>query len=330
MAYSPIPPNVISTVNSTTTNLAVGATFTGTSEDVSAYAVVQVSIFASHASATDGLSLQQSSDGTNWDITDVFTVPATTGKVFSVQPGSQFFRLVYTNGATLTTSLRIKTIYHWSVSKPSSQRPQDALSNDNDFEQVSGFLHGFNGTTWDRLRTTGTGVLSVGGSVTATVASTTVTSLVPGVAATSLGKAEDAAHTSGDTGIQMLGVRNDNAATALTSANGDYASVATDITGTLFTRDAPSNTSSIKTPVTAATTSTTVLAANPARRTAIFYNNSTSDCYLAYGATASSTSFTLYVPSFATIAINGQEYAGVLSAIWLSVNGTMNVTETSL
>lgn len=43
----------------------------------------------------------------------------------------------------------------------------------------------------------------------------------PGVQATSLGKAEDAAHTSGDVGVMSLGVRKDYAGT-LVSADGDY------------------------------------------------------------------------------------------------------------
>ena len=43
----------------------------------------------------------------------------------------------------------------------------------------------------------------------------------PGVAATSLGKAEDAAHTSGDTGVMTLGVRRDTPST-LAGTDGDY------------------------------------------------------------------------------------------------------------
>ena len=45
---------------------------------------------------------------------------------------------------------------------------------------------------------------------------------VGGVAATDLGKAEDAVHTSGDTGVMALGVRNDDLA-ALAGTDGDYA-----------------------------------------------------------------------------------------------------------
>jgi hypothetical protein len=48
-----------------------------------------------------------------------------------------------------------------------------------------------------------------------------VTSLVPGVTATSLGKAEDAGHTTGDTGVMMLGVRKDTPGT-LSGTDLDY------------------------------------------------------------------------------------------------------------
>ncbi len=152
--------STLSTANSTTANLANGAVFTGTSEEVKDYASIQVSVFSSHASATNGLSLQQSSDGTNWDITDAFTVSATTGIAIQVQPAARYFRLVYTNGSTLTTSLRIQTVLHAVAPRGSSQRPSDARSNENDFEEMLAYNMVFNGTTWDRARgTTANGLL---------------------------------------------------------------------------------------------------------------------------------------------------------------------------
>ena len=51
-----------------------------------------------------------------------------------------------------------------------------------------------------------------------------VTSLVPGTAATNLGKAEDAAHTTGDVGIEMLAVRRDAKAVGA-GTDGDYATL---------------------------------------------------------------------------------------------------------
>lgn len=61
-----------------------------------------------------------------------------------------------------------------------------------------------------------------------------VTSVTPGTAAGSLGKAEDAAHSSGDTGVMLLAVRNDTPA-ALAGASGDYIPLTTDKLGALLT-----------------------------------------------------------------------------------------------
>lgn len=57
-----------------------------------------------------------------------------------------------------------------------------------------------------------------------------VLSVVPGTGATNLGKAEDAAHTSGDVGVMILGLRQDGSL-ALTNADGDYSPIAVDSKG---------------------------------------------------------------------------------------------------
>lgn len=59
-----------------------------------------------------------------------------------------------------------------------------------------------------------------------------ITSIIPGTGATNLGKAEDAGHTSGDTGVMMLAVRND-AGTVLAGTTGDYIPLTTDDVGSL-------------------------------------------------------------------------------------------------
>lgn len=59
-----------------------------------------------------------------------------------------------------------------------------------------------------------------------------VLSVVPGTSATSLGKAEDAAHTTGDTGVEMLAVRRD-ANTSLVDTDGDYAPLQVNAGGSL-------------------------------------------------------------------------------------------------
>lgn len=144
---------VVST-NSTATPLGAAGVFTGTAIDVTRYASANVSVFTSHASATDGLSIQQSSDGTNWDVTDTYTVPATTagnGKTYSVQVAAMWLRVVYTNGGTLQTAFRLQTIIKPGVNPTQSIRPQDNYSNENDIQQAQAFNMSFNGTTWDRL-----------------------------------------------------------------------------------------------------------------------------------------------------------------------------------
>ena len=59
-----------------------------------------------------------------------------------------------------------------------------------------------------------------------------VDTIVPGTGATSLGKAEDAAHSSGDTGVMVLSVRQDTAA-ALGGTDADYQPLITDASGRL-------------------------------------------------------------------------------------------------
>jgi hypothetical protein len=56
-----------------------------------------------------------------------------------------------------------------------------------------------------------------------------VTRVIPGTTATALGKAEDAAHTDGDTGVLLLGVRNYTGA----GTDGDYSAVCVTPTGHL-------------------------------------------------------------------------------------------------
>lgn len=166
-------------------------------------------------------------------------------------------------------------------------------------------------------------------NVTSTMASTTLTSVVPGVAATSLGKAEDAVHTSGDTGVMALAVRNDNAATSVTSANADYSQISVDTNGTQFTRHSPSPTA-IKSSVAASATSVTILASNAARRSAVIVNDSSIDCYISYGGTASTTSYTFILPSLGTSTIVGSEYSGSVVGVWASATGNARVTETTI
>lgn len=73
------------------------------------------------------------------------------------------------------------------------------------------------------LANNGTGKLSTVSTVTTVSTLTGTTTLTPGTGATNLGKAEDAAHTTGDVGVMMLGVRQTSPTDMSTNnANGDY------------------------------------------------------------------------------------------------------------
>lgn len=248
-------PNIISSANSSTSILGGNAVFTGTSEEVKDFASITISVFSDQASATDGLSIQQSSNGTNWDITDTYTISASTGKTFSVQPAARFFRIVYTNGSTPQGTFRLQSVYHIIMTKSSSQRTQDSYTNETDLEQVWSFNSNWNGTTWDRqvgnangtliqtgnnsiltrmtssvitvpqpASVSGVGLFNVNhtgnGSVLALVQSSVITQFgnIPSIVGTYL---EDNPHTSGDKGLFSLNVRNDTMA-SVTSADGDY------------------------------------------------------------------------------------------------------------
>lgn len=73
-----------------------------------------------------------------------------------------------------------------------------------------------------------------------------ISSLTPGTAAANLGKAEDAAHATGDTGVMSLAVRQDTA-TQLAGSDGDYTPLITDASGRLHTLEG--NSAAIKTAV---------------------------------------------------------------------------------
>lgn len=88
-----------------------------------------------------------------------------------------------------------------------------------------------------------------------------VTRIVPGTGATNLGKAEDAGHSSGDSGVFALGVRNDTLATS-TNTDGDYSQISTDLKGRVMVGSAPRTLKANQvTTITSSTSETTIVTA---------------------------------------------------------------------
>ena len=78
--------------------------------------------------------------------------------------------------------------------------------------------------------------------------------------------------------------------------------------------------------VSSSATNVTILAANSARLLAMVQNDSTQILYLKFGATASTSSYTVQMPANSYYEIP-YPYTGIIDGIWASANGNARVTE---
>ncbi len=122
--------------NSTTATLGIDAVFTGTSTDVLNYSAVTIMLLADQASATDGLSVEFSTDNSNWDDKSVWTISANDARRFQFPVTGRYFRIVYTNGGSGQGSFRMQTLLHPTNVLTSIHRVGDSLSTDRSAELV--------------------------------------------------------------------------------------------------------------------------------------------------------------------------------------------------
>ncbi len=123
--------HAIDTGNSTTSELAGDAVFTGAAVDLLSYSSVSVIIKASHDSATDGMTFEYSPDNNNWDKLFLFTFTAGNGgRVFQLPIHARYFRVVYTNGSTLQTSFRVQTLLLHATPSQTTHRLIDDVDPD--------------------------------------------------------------------------------------------------------------------------------------------------------------------------------------------------------
>ena len=109
---------VVDAGNSSTTPLGAGEVFTGTAMDLLNYAVINVNVNSNVASATDGLSVQFSPDGTNWDHAHS-TNYTSGGKGYIFNVEYRYARVVFTNGASAQGTFRLQTILKPQLVPPS-------------------------------------------------------------------------------------------------------------------------------------------------------------------------------------------------------------------
>jgi hypothetical protein len=116
MTYIPVATATVSNVNSTTTALGAGATFTGTSEDVSQFASLSVALYVQPLNATGNVFVQFSNTASfpvilsNTETAVTSTIAG--GFTLDVITAAQYFRVVYINDSTPQTSLTVQSIFH--------------------------------------------------------------------------------------------------------------------------------------------------------------------------------------------------------------------------
>ena len=94
-----------------TTNLAISGVFTSATLDfgdtMSVYQSLNAVVFADQVSASNGLQIQVSRDGTTWRVAAQATVTASTYTTLNASLFLRYARVVYTNGAVAQTSFAL-------------------------------------------------------------------------------------------------------------------------------------------------------------------------------------------------------------------------------
>jgi len=91
----------------TTTTLGACAVFTSDALSATGSARITGIIYSDQSSAADGVKIQQSIDGTNWDYESSFTLTGGSGLAFSVELVAAYVRIRYENGPTAQTEFRL-------------------------------------------------------------------------------------------------------------------------------------------------------------------------------------------------------------------------------
>jgi hypothetical protein len=105
--------------NSSTVALGIGGIFTGTAFDITSYAAINVNVKSDVASATNGVKVEFSPDGTNWDHSHSTTYTGTAGVGYIFNAEFRYARVVYTNGGTAQSFFRLQTIFKTTLVKSS-------------------------------------------------------------------------------------------------------------------------------------------------------------------------------------------------------------------
>lgn len=123
-----------------------------------------------------------------------------------------------------------------------------------------------------------------------------------------------------------------NSANQLADATLPWRRAAVDANGNLSVKQSspPASTTAALTSVASSATTVVLLASNTARKGAYFFNDSTSVLYLAYAGTASTTAYTVQIPSNSFFEMPTEPvFTNTISGIWSAANGNARITELS-
>jgi len=133
----------VSTLNSSTTPLGIGASFIGDWEDTLDYGAVGVTWFSDKDSQTGGAYLQWSSNGALVDITDkAHFVSANVGDHYHSDLRARYFRVVYINDGTAQTVFRLQTILHATAPTREQHPLRYAPTTETDANVVQSVIYG--------------------------------------------------------------------------------------------------------------------------------------------------------------------------------------------
>ena len=98
---------LLSPSNSSTAILGAGGTFNGTGQSTLGYAAITVFVAADQDGA---LYIDQSQNGTDWDVSDPYTLTGGTPLLQPVQLDGEWVRVRYVNGSTIQGYFRLESI----------------------------------------------------------------------------------------------------------------------------------------------------------------------------------------------------------------------------
>lgn len=138
MAYVSPSPDQVVTSQSSTALLAANAQFIGNPPadcTLSNISSITVFCFANKKSAVDGLQLQWSTDGSNWDHNQKTTVFPNASGIISDKVRARYFRVVYINGSEDQGTFRLQTLAS-STNTSGTIRDLDTIVYDDDEAQL--------------------------------------------------------------------------------------------------------------------------------------------------------------------------------------------------